>query len=316
MEVAVLGMGAWGRALAGHLCRRHAVRWWGRAEASRSAARALLPDATIADSPAACAAGADWVVLAVPVAALAEVGEALGAEAPVVWTCKGLEPGTLRFPARILADTLGAEARIAGLSGPSFAAELAAGQPTAVVAVSADAALARATAALFHYDHLRVYASTDIAGVQLGGAVKNVLAIACGVACGLGYAGNTRAALITRGLRELSTLGVRLGARPETLYGLSGLGDAALTCASENSRNFRLGRLIGAGRDCAEAARSIGQVVEGRYAAVALRALRARHRLELRLCMRVADVLDGRMAPARAVADLLARPPGAEAADG
>ena len=313
MDVAVLGMGAWGTALARHLSRRHAVRWWGRAASARKAACAAHPQLTVADSPAACARGADWAVLAVPVAALEEVACALrDADAPVLWACKGLEPGRLRWPAQILADALGADAPIAGLSGPSFAAELAAGQPTAAVAVAADAARARAAAALFHHEHLSVYASADMIGVQLGGAVKNVLAIACGAAQGLGFGANTRAALITRGLHEMAQLGARLGARPETLYGLSGLGDAVLSCSSPHSRNFRLGQLLGSGLDCAAALREIGQVAEGRHTAQALRDLRAQHGLELPLCTQVAEVLDGRCAPRDAVASLLARDPGTE----
>ena len=307
MNVSVLGMGAWGRALAGHLARRHPVCWWGRTTTGDHP-RTKSENLETCDRLEDCVQSADWLVLAVPVAALAEVASSLGdTDARLVWTCKGLEPERLRGPAQILEETRGPDARIAGLSGPSFAQEVECGQPTAVVAVSADEALAHECAALFHHDCMRVYASTDVAGVQAGGALKNVLAIASGIASGLGLGDNARAALITRGLHEMVTLGTSLGARPETLFGLSGLGDLVLTCTGKSSRNFRFGELVGSGSSCDEARAEIARTVEGLDTARAVRRWSAEHDLDLPICRQVAEVLDGTTSPADAVASLLAR---------
>ena len=329
MNAAVLGLGAWGTALALHLARRHRVRGWCRGADLRAAlARErrhpqypdfgeLPADFELAEDPAECAAGADWTVLAVPVAALAEVaGRLRGVDCGgLVWTCKGLDAARGRWPSELLDEALGPGGARAVLSGPSFADELAAGQPTAAVAAAAEPAVARGAAELFHHGAFRVYAGDDPTGAQLGGAVKNVLAIAVGVAAGLGLGDNARAALVTRGLHELARLGAVLGAKPATLTGLTGLGDAVLSCAGPHSRNFRLGELVGGGRDAAVAAAAVGGTVEGPGAARALERLARAHGLELPICAQVAAVLDGRAAPADAVAALLARPPRAEAAD-
>ena len=329
MNVAVLGLGAWGTALALHLARRHRVRGWCRDAALRAALAgggrhprhpefgALPADFALAETPEDCAAGADWTVLAVPAAALAAVaGRLRGVDCgSLVWTCKGLDAERGRWPSELLDEALGPGGARAALSGPSFADELAAGQPTAAVAAAADPAVARGAAALFHHGAFRVYAGDDPTGAQLGGAVKNVLAIAVGVAAGLGLGDNARAALLTRGLHELARLGAALGAKPATLTGLSGLGDAVLSCAGPHSRNFRLGELLGRGRGAAAAAAEIGGALEGPGAARALERLARERRLELPICFQTAAVLAGRTAPGDAVAALLARPSRAEAAD-
>ena len=329
MNVAVLGLGAWGTALALHLARAHRVRGWCRdAELRAALARGgrhprhpdfgeLPAEFAPAATPRDCAAGADWTVLAVPVAALAEVAGSLrGADCGgLVWTCKGLDAERGRWPSELLEEALGPGGARAVLSGPSFADELAAGLPTAAVAAAAEPAVARGAAALFHHGAFRVYAGDDPLGAQLGGAVKNVLAIAVGITAGLGLGDNARAALLTRGLHELARLGAALGAKPATLTGLSGLGDAVLSCAGPHSRNFRLGELLGRGRDAAAAAAEVGAAVEGPGAARALARLARERGLELPICAQTAAVLDGRAAPADSVAALLARPPRAEAAD-
>ena len=327
MNVAVLGLGAWGTALALHLARAHRVRGWCRSAELRAAlARggrhprhpdfgALPAGFAAAAAPEDCAAGADWTVLAVPVAALAEVaGRLRGIDhGGLVWTCKGLDARRGRWPSELLDEALGPGGARAALAGPTFADELAAGLPTAAVAAAAEPAAARGAAALFHHGAFRVYAGDDPLGAQLGGAVKNVLAIAVGVAAGLGLGDNARAALLTRGLHELSRLGAALGAKPATLTGLSGLGDAVLSCAGPHSRNFRLGELVGRGQGAAEAAAEVGGVVEGPGAARALERLARERSLELPICAQTAAVLAGRAAPGEAVAALLARPPRTEA---
>lgn len=302
MNIAVLGMGAWGQALSGHLTRRHRVRTWSRS------AQATVADATPYADIDEATADAQAIVLAVPLAALAEVAGALTGHAGcVIWTCKGLDLETLSGPAEMLRRTLGDSAQIAGLSGPSFAHEVAAGQPTALVAVAADDALARTCAGIFHFDAMRVYTSTDVAGVQAGGALKNVLAIAAGIASGLGLGDNARAALITRGLQEMARFGAALGARTETLFGLSGLGDLVLTATSGSSRNFRFGEYLGRGETVDVAAAHVVETIEGRHTAAAVHKWSTEQNVEMPICCAVAAVLAGTITPADAVADLLAR---------
>ena len=322
MEISILGQGAWGTALALHVSRAHAVRWWGRdPERCRSLARtrrneAALPDCAIPDSIRVtadlrtCVDGSDWVVLAVPVAATGEVAALLKPTpcSGLVWTCKGIDPDSGRLPGEILEDALGPGVPRAVLSGPSFADDLAAGRPAAVVVAADDPEVAEAAAAVFRHGSLRIYASADPVGVQLGGAVKNVLAIAVGIAHGLRLGDSARAALITRGVNELMRLGKALGANPATLSGLSGLGDLVLTCSGAHSRNFRLGQLIGEGRSVEQAGAEIGQVTEGRHTALALARLSRDHGLELPICEQVRQVLEGSAGPAQAVEALLTRP--------
>ncbi len=258
----------------------------------------------------------DWVVLAVPVAAMTEVAVALRSASfgGLIWTCKGMDPKSGRMPGEILDDALGPGGRRAVLSGPSFASDLVAGLPAAVVVAAEDPTVAEAAAEAFHHGSLRVYAGADPLGVQLGGAVKNVLAIAVGVAHGLRLGDSARAALITRGVSELTRLGKALGADPATLSGLSGLGDIVLTCSSARSRNFRLGQLIGEGRSVERACAEIGQVTEGRHTALGLDHLRRKQGIELPICEQTLRVLTGTIRPAQAVDALLSRPSTSEAA--
>ena len=237
-----------------------------------------------------------------------------GLAAPVehlLCATKGLEPVSGRFLFEVAKDSL-PRASIALLSGPTFAAEVAAGLPAAITVAATDAAQARELAARLHSPRFRVYSSTDMVGVAIGGAVKNVLAIAAGIADGLEFGKNARAALITRGLAELSRLGRALGGRPETLMGLSGLGDLVLTCTGEESRNHRFGLLIAAGHGRAQARKLIGQAVEGARTASQAQRLASSLGVEMPIVEAVARVLAGELSPGAAVEALLAREPGLE----
>ena len=327
MKIAILGQGAWGTALALHVSRAHTVRWWGRnPDRCQTLARSRRNDAglpgfdipdsiQITEDIQACVDGCDWVVMAVPAAAMGEVAALLKAtpHSGLIWTCKGMDPDNGRLPSEILDDVLGPNTQRAVLSGPSFADDLAEGLPAAVVVAADDAEIAEAAAPVFHHGAFRVYVGTDPVGVQLGGAVKNVLAIAVGIAHGLRLGDSARAALITRGVNELMRLGKALGANPATLFGLSGLGDIVLTCSSAHSRNFRLGQLIGEGQSAEQAGTAIGQVTEGRHAALALSRLSQNHGLELPICQQVQQVLTGTIRPIQAVEALLTRPSTSEA---
>ena len=320
-EIAVLGAGAWGTALAIHAARLgHPTILWAR-DPARAAALAtarenarLLPGASfpptlrITADPAE-AAEAELALLAVPTqplrAVLARLPTALP---PLILCCKGLEAGTARLPLEVLAEARpGHPAGV--LSGPNFAHEVAAGLPAASVVASADAALRQMTQALLSGGRLRLYASADTVGVQLGGAAKNVLAIAAGVATGAGFGENARAALITRGLAELSRLVVGLGGEATTAAGLSGLGDLLLTATGSSSRNASLGLALGRGLTLAEALAGREGVTEGVATAPALLARAAAAGVELPICAIVAALLDGQLDATGALHALLDRPP-------
>jgi glycerol-3-phosphate dehydrogenase (NAD(P)+) len=234
---------------------------------------------------------------------------------PVAWLCKGFEAPHTQ-PYGLLGHEVRAEVApklAAGvLSGPSFAQEVANGQPTALVAASDTAVVREALVAAFHGPTLRVYANTDIAGVEVGGAVKNVLAIATGLCDGLKLGLNARAALVTRGLAEMTRLGVALGARTDTFMGLSGLGDLVLTATGDLSRNRRVGLLLAQGRTLQQAVDSLGHVAEGVYSARTVVARARRLGVEMPIAEAVVDLLDGRLAPAQAVAALMGRDPASE----
>ena len=323
--VAVLGAGSWGSALALHLARKGIpVRLWARdptraEEISRERRnRRYLPGYDLPESLEVTASleralsAEALVLIAVPSEGFTEMMRRLSALAPpevsLVCATKGLDPASGRFLFEV-AEEVAPRASIALLSGPTFATEVAAGQPGAVTVASRDAGFARELATLFHAPHFRVYPNTDVVGVGIGGAVKNVLAIAAGIADGLGYGANARAALITRGLAELSRLGNALGARSETLMGLSGLGDLVLTCTGDQSRNRRFGLMLAAGRVPAEAQREIAQAVEGVWTVAQARGLAARLEVEMPIVDAVARVLAGEQSPGEAVEALLAREP-------
>ncbi len=327
MRIAVLGAGAWGTALAAALAPRHETLLWARdaAQASQMAAARCntryLPGNPL---PPALRIGADLgealhhareglVLLAVPVASLrpllAAIGQASYAGA-LAWLCKGLERESGLLAHQIVADALPGIA--AGpLSGPSFAEEVAQGLPTALV-VAGTTALCDIVTAAVHGGHLRVYSSDDVVGVEVGGAVKNVLAIATGIADALPLGLNARAALITRGLSEIRRFGVALGAHQETFTGLTGMGDLILTCTGDLSRNRRIGLALGRGVPLARAMADIGHVAEGVWSAPAIVARARALHVEMPISETVCDVLEQRATVRDAVERLLARDPRAE----
>ena len=327
--VTVLGAGSWGSALAILLARNgDHVRLWARdAEllarlAARRENRRFLPGHRFPDTIdfesdiEAAVDAAVMVVLAVPSHALRSLLVAAGFERrpPSLCACasKGFDPRGLGLPHQVFAEVCGEDAAFAVVSGPTFAAEIAAGSPAAVAVAAADPAVAEIVATHFRGAHVRAYATDDVVGVEVGGAVKNVLAIAAGIADGLGFGANTRAALVTRGLAELMRLGEALGGRRETFMGLAGLGDLVLTCTDDKSRNRRFGLALARGATVAEAERSVGQVVEGVGAARATALLAAREGVEMPIAEQVHAVIEGRQSPEEAVRDLLTRAPRAE----
>jgi glycerol-3-phosphate dehydrogenase (NAD(P)+) len=257
------------------------------------------------------------LLIATPSPALRESCERLRpllrAEQGIACACKGLEPGSGRLAHEVIADVLGNGHPVAIVSGPTFARELGLGLPTAVTVASADAEFATRLAAAFHGDGFRAYTSSDVIGVEIGGAAKNVLAIAVGIADGLGLGANTRAAMITRGLNEIRRLGAALGAQSETLMGLAGLGDLVLTCTDNQSRNRRYGLLLGQGQKPDQALAAIEGVVEGVRAAPEVLRLAQRLGVELPLLEMAGAVISGTVTPVQALQRLAERPLRAEA---
>lgn len=329
MKITILGAGAWGTALAIQAAARHEVLLWARDSAALAEMaasrrnRRYLPDTVLpeslalsADLAAAIAHGRDGLlIVATPMAALRATLAALPDGAGVLWLCKGFEAGTGLLGHQIAA-AVQPRLRAGILSGPSFAQEVAAGQPTALVAASGDAALAQLAVDAFHSERLRVYTSADPVGVEVGGAVKNVMAIAVGIADGLGQraaAGglvpglNARAALITRGLAEMLRLGQALGARTETFMGLSGIGDLVLTATGDLSRNRRVGLLLAEGLALPQILQQLGHVAEGVYSAPTVLARAAAAGVDMPITAAVVAVLEGRLSPVEAVELLMGR---------
>jgi glycerol-3-phosphate dehydrogenase (NAD(P)+) len=338
MKIIVIGAGAWGTALAVSAGRnpqaRHAVTLWARDGAQACAMQAqrvntrylpgiALPPALSVSSLASAQLGSlvaesDLVIVATPMAGLRGMLALLqNCRVPVAWLCKGFEaPAPDAFG--LLAHEIQAQVApdlIAGvLSGPSFAQEVACGQPTALVAASEHVVVRAALVEAFHSPTLRVYANEDLVGVEVGGAVKNVLAIATGLCDGLSLGLNARAALITRGLAEMTRLGVALGARPDTFMGLSGLGDLVLTATGDLSRNRQVGLALASGQSLQQAVAALGHVAEGVYSARTV-LQRARHLdVEMPITQAVVALLDGQLPPSQAVALLMGRDPANELA--
>jgi glycerol-3-phosphate dehydrogenase (NAD(P)+) len=317
---AVLGAGSWGTAIAATLAARHTARLWARDPAQARAIAAArrnvryLPEIELPASLeatadiAAALDGAELLLVATPVAGLRDVARRVAeARTPFIWLCKGFEQETGALPHQVVEAELGNGHPCGVLSGPSFALEVARGLPCALTLASRDAALARLAALLLHGGRMRVYHSTDVIGVEIGGAVKNVMAIAVGVADGLGLGQNARAALITRGLAEITRLGQALGGQAETLMGLSGAGDLILTATGDLSRNRRVGLGLAAGRPLAEVLAGLGHVAEGVHSAREVVKLARLKKVEMPISEAVAALLDGRLSAAQAVEQLLAR---------
>ena len=324
-RIAVLGAGAWGSALAIHLTRNgHAVRLWGRdPDAMRAMQRArrnarYLPETEFPVGLDVCTGiqqaleRADLILLVIPSAGfrtfLRELRPLLAPYAiRIAWASKGLESGTAKRLDQVFVEELPNYPAPAIISGPTFAREVAVGLPTAVTVASHDCAFAEQVATLLHGPNFRAYRVDDVVGVELGGAVKNVLAIAAGIADGLHFGANARAALVTRGLAEIMRLAEAQGARRETLMGLAGLGDLVLTCTDNQSRNRRFGLLLAEGKRVDEALTQIGQAVEGLPSAREAWTLACRHGIDMPITHAVYQVAFEGLAPRLAVAQLLQR---------
>jgi glycerol-3-phosphate dehydrogenase (NAD(P)+) len=323
--VAVLGAGSWGTALAIQFARSgRPTRLWGRDRArlalmarerlnERYLALGAFPEALAVEPELALALrGARDVLVAVPShafrQALTLIASHLTPEMRLAWATKGFDLPSGSLPHQVAHELLGASRAVAVLSGPTFAREVGAGLPTAMTIASPDAAFAKALAHDLSSAQFRAYTSTDIVGVEIGGAVKNVLAVGAGLSDGLGFGANTRVALICRGLAEMMRLGVALGAQRDTFMGLAGLGDLVLTCTDDQSRNRRFGLELASGRTPEQALAAIGQVVEGYPAAKALRRVAARVAVEMPLCEGVYQVLYEGVPAREAVRALMTRP--------
>lgn len=333
MKILVIGAGAWGTALAMHAAARHRVQLWARdaqqarqLQTSRENQRYLpgirLPDAleVTAGELQPLVAQAELIVLGTPMAALRS-GLALlhDCQAPVAWLSKGFEAVPEGAPAGshgLLGNEVCAQVapslHAGVLSGPSFAQEVAQHQPTALVAASRHVDVREALVAAFHGDNLRVYANEDISGVEVGGAVKNVLAIATGLCDGLNLGLNARAALVTRGLAEMTRLGVALGAQHDTFMGLSGLGDLVLTATGDLSRNRKIGLLLAQGQSLQQAVQSLGHVAEGVYSARTVLQRAKKLGVDMPITAAVVALLDGSMSARDVVQALMEREPRAE----
>lgn len=327
--IAVLGAGSFGTALAVHLARRGSpTLLWGRDAARMAAMQAsrentqYLPGCAfpvkleaLSDLHAAVT-GAEDLLVSTPSHALREtlntIKPWLRPGQGIACACKGLEPGTGKLVHEVIEDAVGTAHPLAVISGPTFAKELGIGLPTAVTIASRDEAFAEKLAGLFHGDGFRAYTADDLPGVEIGGAAKNVMAIGVGIADGLNLGANTRAAIITRGLAEIMRLGEALGAKPETLMGLSGMGDLVLTCTDNQSRNRRMGLLLAQGKSVPEAIQEIQQVVEGVKAAPTVLALARKLGVQMPITEAVSLVLQGQISPVQAVRLLATRPQKAE----
>ncbi len=325
-SVLVLGAGSWGSALALALARnQYSVYLWdidseliGNLKTDKCNKR-YLPDVSFPDnlfpidSIEQAPIDIKRVVNAVPCHGLRSSLQLLKSfsDVSVCLACKGFEPGTQKLNHQVVEEELEG-CSVAILSGPSFAKEVAKGLPTAVTIAAKDIETARSFSDLFHSDVFRIYTHTDYIGVQIGGAVKNVMAIAAGIADGLGFGANTRSALITRGLNEIMRLGLAMGAKQETFMGLAGLGDLVLTCTDDQSRNRRLGLLLADGLSIQEASDKIGQAIEGLKTAKEVSELAKKYKIEMPITEQVNKVLQSDCSPREAVQTLLAREPKSE----
>jgi glycerol-3-phosphate dehydrogenase (NAD(P)+) len=277
-KIAVLGAGAWGTALAMNLSQRHQVSLWARNAGHVSGMRKARANPlylgdfkfndqlAIEDDLSVALDGADLILSVVPTAGFRDILKdikKLGSSLPIIWAHKGLEPQSAKLPYEVAMEELGNTHHWGALSGPSFAAELVRGLPTAVTLAANHADFSNEAAQLIHGANLRVYNTTDVVGVSIGGAVKNVMAIAAGISDGMGFGNNARAAMITRGLTEMTRFGVALGAKTETFMGLAGVGDLILTCTGQYSRNREVGLQLASGKNLDDVLKGLGHVAEG-----------------------------------------------------
>lgn len=327
MNIAVIGAGAWGTALAISLSARHEVTLYARnseqvAEMRETHCnRRYLPDVKfpanlkLSDELDAALAHAELAIIAVPTAGMRATLQQLvqsGHRCGVLWLCKGLESGTSLLPHQIADEELPQHFQRGVLSGPSFALEVARGLPTALTLSSKDENFARNTALALHHARLRIYVSSDVIGSEVGGAVKNVMAIAAGVCDGLGLGYNARAALLARGLAEITRLGLRLGGRQETLAGLSGAGDLILTCTGDLSRNRQVGLFLAQRHEMKEILHKLGHVAEGVYTVREVHSLAQRLGVDMPICEAVYRIIYEQVSATEAVEALLNRSPNQE----
>ena len=324
MKLAVLGAGAWGTAISISLAPRHAVALWARNAAQArdiAATRVNLPylpglriPATVVITAdfAAALDGCDLILVTTTTAGLRAVLKQIAATknvTPLLWLCKGFDTESVQLPHQVAAAELPATQPRGVLSGPSFAQEVARGLPTALTLASGDPEFAQGIARELHHDCLRIYSADDVAGVEVAGAVKNVMAIAAGISDGLGLGHNARAALITRGLAEITRLGLKLGGRLETFMGLAGIGDLTLTCTGDLSRNRNVGLKLAQGVPLDQVLGGLGHVAEGVYTARAVNRLARELGIEMPITRAVCRVLDENVAARAAVEELLRRDP-------
>lgn len=330
-KIAVLGAGAWGTALAMHISERHQVALWARNAGHVSGMRNARANPLylgdfkfneqlqVEDDLEAALNGADLILSVVPTAGFRPILKnikQLGCKLPIIWAHKGLEPETAKLPYEVAQEELG-DAQVSGqhwgaLSGPSFAAELVRGLPTAVTLAASDAAFANEAALLIHGGSLRVYHSTDVIGVSVGGALKNVMAIAAGISDGMGFGNNARAAMITRGLAEISRFGMALGASAETFMGLAGAGDLILTCTGQYSRNREVGLQLASGKSLQDILKNLGHVAEGVNTTAEVMRRARTMQVEMPITFEVDQVLSHGKSAQDAVVDLLGRDQKAE----
>ena len=317
--ITVLGAGSWGRALASILSQKDLeVRLWGRGLKALPGLTPLpesginLPDVTLEPDIASALQNADWVVMALPSAAVVELAQMVSPlledQTRIASGTKGLNPQSGLRPSQLWEQAGVPMTKFVSFSGPNLAKEIIAGVPTSMVVASPDEDTAREAQHLLTFPNLRVYRNTDLTGVELGGALKNVVAIAAGICDGLSFGDNAKAALITRGWSEMTRLALKLGARQETLYGLSGMGDLIATCASTQSRNHSIGELLGKGLNLEQAQQNIGHVAEGVHTTLAALQLAQEQEIELPITWQLKKVLFQGYNAREAVAQLMSRP--------
>jgi glycerol-3-phosphate dehydrogenase (NAD(P)+) len=324
MKIAILGAGAWGTALAIALSSRYDISLWEHDAAHFAHLRAhrtsrFLPEFSLPDrielhsSVSDALAQAGLAVIAVPTQGLRQTLRKMkSSRVPTVLACKGFEPGSQNLPHQVAEQELQAGTPCGILSGPSFAQEVAQGLPAALTFAAGDGAFASSAAKQLHSPTLRVYSSNDVIGVAVGGAVKNVIAIAAGIADGMALGHNARAALITRGLAEITRLGIKMGGRPETFMGLAGAGDLILTCTGDLSRNRKVGLMLAAGQPLSQILAALGHVAEGVTSAREVQRLADEMRVEIPITRAVNQVLYENVPAKAALQELLNRDPKAE----
>lgn len=321
--IAILGAGSWGTAVAIHLAHaEHRVLLWGHDPqqvalmTEKKSNPRYLPDihfpATLFPTRDfnQCLREAEYIIIAVPSHAFAEIITKIPKPPQgLTWLTKGIDPQSHQLLSELVSKNFGLSFPQAIISGPSFAKEVAHFLPTAVTLASNNQEYQENIRQLLHHHNMRVYFSSDLIGIQICGAIKNVLAIGCGISDGLGYGANAKAALITRGLAEMERLGLALGAQADTFLGLAGVGDLVLTCTDDQSRNRRFGLLLGRNISITEAEKQIGQVVEGKCNASQVCFIAQRHQVEMPICEQINALLQGKISAKEVVQNLMSRPP-------